>query len=653
MATATQKSREIAVTCALGDDVLLMRRMSGSEGLSALSEYTLDLLSEKADIQIDKVLGTLLTVAVNQPQGGKRYFNGFVTRFAFTGRHGRYCAYQATVRPWLWFLTRSADCRIFQDKTVVEIIKQVFEAYSIADYDVSALSGSYSALAYCVQYRETDFNFVSRLMEDAGIYYYFKSAQGRHTMVLADSYSAHEAISDYKTVPYAPGDEKAMRESEVVFDWLTAGEIQPGTFALSAFDFEKPSASASGSLLAKSSISRSHDQSTHEMFDYPGWYTERSAGETLAQTRIEAFHANYQRIDAGSNARGLYPGGLFSLTDHPRSDQNGEVLIVSMDYRLASDDYESSPPEQPTPPFLCRLSAIGKGYTFRPQPNARKPVVRGPQTALVVGKSGEEIWTDKYGRIKVQFHWDRERPDDETSSCWVRVAQGWAGKKWGTLFIPRIGQEVIVSFLEGDPDQPIVTGSVYNAETMPPYTLPDNATRSTIKTNSSKGGGGYNEIRFEDKKGSEQLFIHAEKNQDNRVKNDALEWIGNDRHLVVKNNMYQQVGGALHTKISGNHNEKIEGAASLDVGGNIQHKAGANYAMDAGANVHIKAGANLVIEAGASITLKAGGGFIVIGPASVAISGTPILLNSGGSAGSGSGSSPTAPEAAKEADEGK
>lgn len=653
MATATQKSREVSVSCALGDDVLLMRRMSGSEGMSTLSEYNLDLLSEKSDLQIDKVLGTLMTTAVNQPQGGKRYFNGFVTRFAFTGRHGRYSAYQATVRPWLWFLTRSSDCRIFQDKTVVEIVKQVFEDYSIADFDTSALSGSYSALPYCVQYRETDFNFVSRLMEDAGIYYYFKSAQGRHTMVLADSYNAHEAISGYASVSYAPGDENAMRESEVVFDWLSAGEIQPGTFAISAFDFEKPSASAAGSLLAKSSISRSHDQATHEMFDYPGWYTERDKGEALAKTRIEAWHANYQRIEAGTNARGLFPGGLCSLADHPRSDQNGEVLIVSAEYRLASDDYEPAPPEKPTPPFLCRLSAIGKEYTFRPQPTAKKPIVRGPQTALVVGKSGEEIWTDKYGRIKVQFHWDRERTDDETSSCWVRVAQGWAGKKWGTLFIPRIGQEVIVSFLEGDPDQPIVTGSVYNAETMPPYTLPDNATRSTIKTNSSKGGGGYNEIRFEDKKGSEQLFIHAEKNQDNRVKNDSLEWVGNDRHLVVKNNMYQQVGAALHTKVTGNRNEKVDGAASLNVGSNIQHKAGANYAMDAGANVHIKAGANLVIEAGVSITLKAGGGFIVIGPASVTVSGTPILLNSGGSAGSGSGSSPTAPEAAKEADEGK
>lgn len=707
---ATQANREISVTCALGADVLLFRRMTGTEQLGALSEYNLDLLSERADLNIDDLLATLLTVSVDLPQvqGGQRHFNGFVTRFALTGRQGRYSTYQATVRPWLWFLTRSADCRIFQDKTVIEIIKAVFEPYTVADFDVTMLEGEYAAMPYCVQYRETDFNFVSRLMEKEGIYYYFKSELGRHTMVLADSYGAHQPIPNFADIPYATRDDDTMKLSEVMYDWTMGGEVQPGAYVLRDYDFEKPTASSS-SLLVRSALVRSYDQSTHEIFDYPGKFVVRAKGESYAQARIEAMHTRYERVYAGSNARGVFPGGLFKLTGHPRADQNSDYLVVSAEYALASDFYEPVPPKEPSPVFVCSLSAIPKEHAYRPDCTARKPYVRGPQTAMVVGKAGEEIWTDKYGRVKVQFHWDRVGPEDETSSCWVRVLQGWAGKRWGIMFIPRIGHEVVVSFLEGDPDQPLITGSVYNAEAMPPYTLPDHATRSTIKSNSSKGGQGYNEIRFEDKKGSEQIFIHAEKNQDNRVKNDSLEWIGNNRHLVVTQHRHEKIGGdahlaitgnykmkitgnthktvtgsynekidgGMHSAVTGDHNEKVDGGRnttitgdnkvkvdgtlSQDVGMAIQNKAGTKFGVDAGTDIHIKAGTNVVIEAGVSITLKAGGGSVVIGPTSVSVTGTPILLNSGGSAGSGSGVSvsapaaptaPTDPEAPTDADDG-
>jgi type VI secretion system secreted protein VgrG len=250
----------------------------------------------------------------------------------------------------------------------------------------------------------------------------------------------------------------------------------------------------------------------------------------------------------------------------------------------------------------------------------------------------------------VQFHWDREGKANENSSCWIRVSQNWAGKRWGAMFIPRIGQEVIVDFLEGDPDQPIITGRVYNAEEMPPYELPTEQTKSTIKTLSSKGGGGFNEVRFEDKKGEEQLFIHAEKNLDNRVKNDSLEWVGQDRHLIIKGDQLERVEGDKHLTISGDHNEKIDGTVSLKAGMDMQEKVGMKYALDAGMEIHLKAGMNLVIESGMTITLKAGGGFIVVGPTGVTISGMPILINSGGAAGSGSGSSPEAPKDPKEAD---
>ena len=653
----SQKNREVAVTSALGSDVLLFRRMTGSECLSGLSEYELDMVSEKGDLQIDQVLGTLLTVSVLQPGGGTRYFNGYVTRFSTDGRLGRLYRYRATVRPWLWFLTRAADCRVFQEMSVVDIVKSVFGEYGFADVDTASL-GSHAVLPYCVQYRETDFNFVSRLMEHAGIYYFFRSALGSHTMVLTDSYAAHQAIPGYETIPFNAADKSAIQTSEAIHNWSLGGEIQSGSYALKSFDFEIPATSSSTSLLVNSSLKREHQQAGLAVFDYASNFIDRTEGEGYARSRIEALHTRYQVGKASTTARGIYPGCLFDLAGHPRADQNASYLMVSAHYVVTAAEYESvSVPgalaPEPEPVLQCTFSALHKSQTFRPDQCAVKPTVQGPQTAMVVGKAGEEIWTDKYGRIKVQFHWDRQGKEDEKSSCWVRVAQGWAGKRWGSLFTPRVGSEVIVSFLDGDPDQPLVTGSVYNAVNMPPYALPENATRSVLKTNSSKGGGGANELRFEDKKGSEQIYMHAEMDLDVRVKNDIKSWIGKDSHALVKGDAYSEVSGALHVKIGAAHNVKVGADVSLDAASDIFYKAGAAFAVDAGKEIHLKAGMNLVIEAGSSITLKAGGGSIVIGPTSVAVTGNPVLLNSGGKPGSGGGSKPVAPKPPKEADDGK
>jgi type VI secretion system secreted protein VgrG len=620
--TTTDTHREIKIISVLGADVLLLRRMRASEGLSQLSEYDIDLYSERADLDIDTLLATPMTVSVELPRGGLRHFSGFVTRFALTGRQGRFLTYQATVRPWLWFLTRAADCRIFQDKSVLDIIKAVFAPYAIADFDTAGLSASYQPLPYCVQYRETDFNFVSRLMEREGIYYYFKSVAGRHTMVLADSYAAHHAAPGYATLLYMPAADHAMRESEVVYEWSMGGEVEPGVQSLQDFDFEKPSAN----LLVKSAAPRGYAQSRHELFDYPGNYTERAGGERYARLRLDARHTSYQRVKAATRARGLFPGSLFKLTEHPRGDQNGEFLIVDAEYTLSSDSYQPTRPPEPEPVLSCAFTAIAKRTEFVPPRLARTPVVQGPQTAIVVGKAGEEIWTDKYGRIKVQFHWDRVGRDDESSSCWVRVAQGWAGKRWGAMFLPRIGQEVIVSFLEGDPDRPLVTGSVYNADNMPPYPLPAQATRSTIKSNSSIGGGGYNELRFEDKKGSEQFYLHAERDLEQRVRRDALAWIGRDRHAIVVKDSFEHVGGDVHLKVGGDRREAAGGSVTQQAGMNLVLKGGLKSAVHAGETVHIKAGMNVVIEAGANITLKAGAAFLSIGPAVIVGSTIPLPL---------------------------
>lgn len=623
MAT-TQSHREISVSCALGPDVLLLRRMRASEALSALSEYELDLYSERADLKIDDLLATPVSVAVDLPRGGQRYFHGFITRFVVTARQGRYATYRATVRPWLWFLTRASDCRIFQEQNVVDIVKAVFAPYAVADFDTSGLSASYQPYPYCVQYRETDFDFVSRLLEREGIYYFFKSEAGRHVMVLADSHAAHVPAPGYATVRYMPAEDRAMRESEVIYEWSVGGQVEPGAQALQDFDFEKPSAS----LLVKSTVARAYGQSRHELFDYPGNYTERGAGESYARHRIEARHASYQRIQGATRARGLFPGALFTLSEHPRGDQNASVLVCAAQYTLSSDSYEPVRVADPEPVLTCTFEAMPAQQDFRPEAVTRKPVVQGPQTAIVVGKAGEEIWTDKYGRIKVQFHWDRLGHEDETSSCWVRVAQGWAGKRWGAMFLPRMGQEVIVSFLEGDPDRPLVTGSVYNADNMPPYPLPAQATRSTIKSNSSIGGGGYNELRFEDKKGAEQFYVHAERDLEQRVRRDALAWIGGDRHVMAVKDSFEQIGGDRHLKVGGDRREKAGGSASHEAAMNMVLKGGLKSALYAGETVHIKAGMNVVIEAGANITLKAGAAFLSIGPAVIVGSTIPLPMPS-------------------------
>jgi len=642
----SQLERSLSATTPLGEDVLLLRRMTGSERLGAPFEYQLELVSENIEIDPADLLGQPIAVRLNLLDDDFRQFNGLVSRFSHTGFDGDVAVYQATLVPWLWFLTRTADCRIFQDQTAPEIIKVVFRELGFTDFE-ERLSGSYRQRGYCVQYRETDFNFVSRLMEQEGIYYYFLHADGKHTLVLADGYSAHETVDGYAEVPYYPPTEGTLRERDHIDAWSVAKAVQPGAYAHTDFDFTAPRKG----LAAKRSDPKSHELAGLEVFDYPGVYTETSDGEGYARVRLEELHADYETAAAGGNARGLGCGALFSLTNYPREDQNREYLILGADYQLQSDPYLAGDTAPDTPVFMCQLTAMDAQVPFRPPRTARKPVVQGPQTAIVVGKSGEEIWTDEYGRVKVQFHWDRYGQADENSSCWVRVSQPWAGKQWGAIQLPRIGQEVIVDFLEGDPDRPIITGRVYNGSHRPPYGLPAEATKSTVKSNSSKGGGGFNEIRFEDKKGQEQVFIHAERNHDLRVKNDRFEWVGNEQHLIVQSDQLERVDGDQHLTVGGDSNTRVKGTVSLEADMDLQQKVGMKQALEAGMEIHLKAGMNLVLEAGMSITLKAGAAFVVVGPTGVIINGVPLLINSGGAPGVGSGCSPDRARLPGEADD--
>jgi type VI secretion system secreted protein VgrG len=366
---------------------------------------------------------------------------------------------------------------------------------------------------------------------------------------------------------------------------------------------------------------------------------------------MEEDEAQYLVLTGTSLARAFASGQQFELTEH--RDMAGKYALVSVHHNISqSPSYVSgtSVDNHYQNSFVCIPSTV----PFHPHRVTPKPIVQGPQTAVVTVKSGEEMWLDKYGRVRVQFHWDREGKNDEKTTCWVRVAQIWAGTNWGAHFWPRVGQEVVVDFLEGDPDRPLVTGSVYNATNMPPYDLPGNHTRSGIKSRSTKGGGAsdYNEIRLEDKKGDEQVFLHAQKDMDVRVENDSREYVGHDLHLIVKKNQQEEVDGDKSLEVKGDHSEKIGGKMSLDVSSDRHEKVGTNYAVESGQEIHIKGGMKVIIEAGMQLTIKAAGSFVDVGPAGVTIQGTMVNINSGGSAGSGSGVNLKSPLKADVADDG-
>ncbi len=640
----TQKHRLIAVGSPLGDDVLLLRRFTGHEQLGRLFEYQLELLSSDERISFQSVLGKNMTVRVEAVNGSTRYFNGYVSQFGQIGTLGRYALYKAVLQPGLWFLTRSADCRIFQNQKVPDIVKTICREHGVTDI-IDRLTRDYRQWDYCVQYRETAFNFVSRLLEQEGIYYYFKHENGKHNLVLADDYSAHETMAQYAEVAYFIPEVRVTGDEERIHQWAVSQQVQPGKYALKDFDFTAPRKD----LLGQLNRPKSHAQAHFEQYDYPGEYTELSEGMTYARLRLEELQAAHETAEGTGNARGLATGYLFNLIDCPREEYNRQYLITAARYEIQSNEYESASYGGGGVNFESQLTAIPAQQPYRTPRTTPKPMIRGPQTATVVGKAGEEIWTDKYGRVKCQFHWDRYGKADENSSCWIRVAQDWAGKRWGSWQLPRIGHEVIVEFLEGDPDRPIITGSVYNGANLPPYELPAKAVISTLKSNSTKGGGGFNEIRFDDTKGREQFFVHAEYNQDIRIKNDCLEWIGHQYHLIVKDDRLELIEGDHHTTIKGDANSHIKGTQSLKIDRDCQEKVGQRHALEAGREIHLKAGQQIVLEANASITLKAGSGFIVIDAGGVTISGAMVKINSGGAAGNGSGCAPDKAKLPKEA----
>jgi type VI secretion system secreted protein VgrG len=636
VAAYAQTALQATLSTPLGTDKLLLRSFSGEERISGLFHFELEMRSEDPAVDFSQIVGKSATITLYLSDDGKRYINGLVASFAYAGTVHQpgadqgFAIYHAQLVPWLFMLTQEADSRIFQNKSVPDIAEQLFGDLGFTDFKRS-LTGTYDPREYCVQYQETAFGFVSRLFEDEGIFYYFEHADGKHTLVMADDSTAAVACPSGGTLGY--GASKTWVQQEVAMSCRLEERVIPGKYAMDDFNFETPSTD----LIASVDSTVATDGSKRRIYEYPGGFSKKDKGEARGKLRIEGQEVPAKLLTGDSNSRTVVTGYKFTLSGHPRADVNADWVLSRIVHSGEPGGYGN------------HFEAFPATVPYRPARTTPKPIIPGTQTAIVTGKSGEEIWTDKYGRVKVQFHWDQLGTNDENSSCWIRVAHGWAGKSWGQIFLPRIGQEVVVSFLEGDPDRPLVTGSVYNAEQTVPYALPAEQTKSTLKSNSSKGGGGSNEIRIEDKKDSEEIYVHGQKDVNIVIEHDRTKNVLNDETITIKNNRTatiqekdesltvakgnrtvkvstgnesHEVAGTRSVKVTKaeTHDDEdafthtvakdytltIQGDLSIDVTGAITIKAGKGMILKAGQTLEATAGTALTNKAGTELTNQAG-----------------------------------------------
>ena len=612
----------LAISTPLGADEVLLVDLHGDERISGLFRFELELVSQNKALSFDKIVGKGVTVTVRAMAKEKpRFIHGICTRFVQAGRVGKQTRYRAELSPWLWLLGKTSDCRIFQEKSTPEIIKELFQelGFSSGDHFKDSLKATYKKRPYCVQYQETALDFVSRLMEDEGIFYYFKHEDGKHVMVLADDSASAEKCPNIGKARFVEQTSTSTDE-EAITECALEEEVIAGKYAATDYNFEMPSTSLLAKVTGKAK--------KLELFEYPGGHIEKDPGDARAKLRIEAEEAFAKRLTGTSNIRAFTSGFSFKLEDHDRSDANEDYVLSFVAHQASQESYSNT------------FEAFPKKTPYRPARIAPKPAIYGTQTAVVVGKSGEGMWTDEYGRIKVQFHWDRKGKKDDKSSCFVRVAQPWAGKSWGAWFLPRIGQEVVVSFIDGDPDRPLVTGSVYNAEQTVPYGLPDNQTKSTFLSRSSKDGDAGNEMRFEDKKDSEEWYAHAQKDMLFEVENDwtikvlhdEIRTVKNDRKATIEEGNESLVVTKGNRTISidkGDETHTVKGKRTLEVHKDEKHTSKANLDFVVKKNYTIKIDGDLVIEA-KTVTIKAKQGFTMkAGTEFKAEAGTAMDLKAG------------------------
>ena len=655
MSTYTQNG-PYKVVSPLGGDTLLFSGMSGEEAVSTPFLFTVDMLSEKESIVPSQMLRKPLVIELDMGGGTTRYIHGLVRRFitmdsAFSGLY----AYRAEIVPWLWFLSLAADCRVYENKSVPDIVEDVFKRNNWTDFKLQT-TGTYSPREYCVQYRETDLAFVSRLLEEEGIFYFFQHTDSKHTLVLADSNSAFQPIPGTSTVSATERVVGSTQHQQSVTSLTYEAQIPPGTVTLYGYNY------LDGQKALTATVSA---YSPEEIYDYPGGFTDSGTGDRYARNQLDAAEAFMKQLTGVGSCMGFTSGYQFTLSEYFRNDWNGAFYIVKVRHTAQLNGYYgAAAATDQSATYQNDFRALPDATVFRPQLRTPNPIVAGTQTALVVGPSGSEINVDKYGRVQVQFFWERTDKGDPGASCWVRVSTSWAGKNWGIIHIPRIGQEVVVAFEEGNPDRPIIVGSVYNPDMMPPYDLPANKSQSGIKSRSTEGGGtdDFNEFRFEDKKGSEAIHLHAQKDLTIEVENDRTEYIGHaetktidkgDYNELLKEGKYVleiQKGDQEIDIDKGDQKTTIsEGACKLDVEmgnyeigvgqgnmeveldqGNMSTKLSmGNYSLETSmGNVSVKADLGQVtIEALQGIELKVGSNSVKIDMTGVTIQGMMVSVN--------------------------
>lgn len=630
----TQDERLLAIKSPLGKDELLLSSFQGSEHISDLFEFHLEVLSSDLEITPEKLIGKTVTITVQNEY--KRSFNGYVNQFMFGEiQADNLRQYKLTVVPWLWFLTRASNNRVFQEMDIKAILQQVFQAHGFNDFEFN-LSGNHPSRDYCIQFGETDYHFVSRLLEEEGIAYYFAQENESHKLILTDQTTTYKNCKEAK-VGYSKGNKPGSQINQ----WQHQYEFITGVWSYTDYDFQAPTKDLFTSKKTKVKIPKVE---SFENYHYPGYYTEKKQGEDLIMYRMEAEEAGFDVVMASSDCSTFYAGGKFEMSEHDTANEKKSYIITSINHRAVDSSYVTG--SDGSSEYGNQLICIPDSVQFRPLQKHVRPVMYGPQSAIVVGPSGEEIYKDEFDRIKVQFYWDQDGKKDEHSSCFVRVVQSWAGNSWGTSFVPRIGQEVIISFIDGNPDKPLVTGSVYNNDNKPPYT---SGTQSGIKTRSTKGGSNANanELRFEDKKGQEQVYLHAEKNLDTMVENDETLNVGHNRTKTIGESESSSIGknrdksvGESQTESIGknktidvgeSHTESIGKDKSLDVGANHTENIGKDMKISVGDDMVEDIGKNLGINAGDQITLKTGSASIVMKKnGDITIKGKNITLQGSG-----------------------
>lgn len=587
-----QKDRGAEFITSLGANTLSLTAMNFSEELSAEFYGSVDCISADFEIDPKALLGKNVSVKMNL-MDGERHFNAIVTEFHFTGSDGTSANYRAVLKPWTWVMAQRTDCRIFQDMTAPEIIEEVISTAGFADFfDKKALSDEYAKREYCVQYNESDTNFIYRLMEEEGIASYFVHTDSKHVLTLSDWNDDFEPMSGCETLKFFPEQGQQRAEGEHVYSWHLRNSLTSGAHATCDYDFKIPRKD----MGVSSSSPDGHTHDDREVFDWPGRFVERVDGERYTKLRREMLQSGRERITGRANAKGLSAGHLFTLENFPRADQNRAYLLLTVEHSFRVSDYRSGGGSGQW--YECNFTCSDPKLLYRPIRAANRPQVVGPQTAIVVGPEGEEIWTDEHGRIKVQFHWDRYGENDENSSCWIRVSQSWAGKAWGGQFIPRIGMEVLVEFLEGDPDRPLCTGAVYNGDNPYPFTLPENKTQSGIRTNSTKGGEGFNQFLFEDKKGEEYIHTVAEK--------DMVVDVKNDRHMNIGANLIRTIHANEVTEVTGKRQVVVKDNEMTEVTKDRWVHVKSNNFLKAVGSIQSHAEGDILIQGDNSVTIKCG-----------------------------------------------